>query len=57
MFRGTGDLVPGPTRRRASPKAVWIAIALLNLGWISSVAIWAFTASGEANDVVEQERF
>jgi hypothetical protein len=57
MFRGTGDVVPAPTARRASRKAVWIAFALFNLGWMASVAIWVFTASGEANDVVEQERF
>lgn len=56
LFRRHGDLVPGPRRARASPGAVWLALALFNLGWIASIAIWSFAISGEANDAVEQER-
>lgn len=55
ILRGHGDIVPAPSKPRASRTAVWIAFALFNLGWIGSVAIWTFTISGEANDVVEQD--
>lgn len=56
VFRRRGDIVPGPRKARASPGAVWLALILFNAGWIASVAIWSFTISGEANDVVEQDR-
>lgn len=55
MVRGRADVVPGPSKPRASRAAVWLAFALFNLGWIASVAIWTFALTGEANEVVEQD--
>jgi hypothetical protein len=47
--------VPGPKTSRTPPQSRGLMIAALiafNVGWIASVAIWSFTASGEANDAV-----
>jgi hypothetical protein len=55
MVRGHADVVPAPSKPRASRGAVWTAFALFNLGWIASVAIWTFALTGEANEVVEQD--
>ena len=41
-LRGRADLVPPPARPRASTGAVLTALAIFNLGWIASVAIWIF---------------
>lgn len=54
MARGHADVVPAPSKPRASRRAVWLAFALFNFGWIASVAIWTFALTGEANEVVEQ---
>lgn len=56
LFRRHGDMVPAPRKPRASRGSVLLALLLFNLGWIASVAIWSFVISGEANDVVEQDR-
>ena len=56
LFRKHGDVVPAPRAPRASKGAVLTALLLFNAGWIASVAIWSFAISGEANDVVDQER-
>jgi hypothetical protein len=56
LFRNRGDIVPAPRKPHASRGAVLLALALFNLGWIASVAIWTFAISGEANDVVQQDR-
>lgn len=56
LFRGHGDIVPAPSKPRKSRKSVLLALALFNLGWIASIAIWSFAISGEANEVVEQDR-
>lgn len=48
-------LVPGLKTSRTPPQSRGLMIAALiafNVGWIASVAIWSFTASGEANDAV-----
>lgn len=55
MVRGHANVVPAPSKPRASRKAVWIAFALFNLGWIGSVAIWTFALTGGANEVIEQD--
>lgn len=51
--RREGELVPGPGRKRASDKAVWIAILVFNAGWIACLVLWLLTAGGEANVVVD----
>ena len=56
LFRGHADIVPAPRKAKASRRAVWLALALFNLGWIASIAIWTLAISGEANDVVQQDR-
>lgn len=56
LFRRHGDVVPAPRKPRASKGAVLLALILFNAGWIASVAIWSFAISGEANEVVDQER-
>ena len=56
FFRRHGDMVPAPHKPRASRGAVFLALALFNLGWISSIAIWTFAITSEANDAVVQRR-
>lgn len=56
LFRGHGDVVPGPRKARASKKAVLLALALFNGGWIASIAIWTLALSGAANDIVQQDQ-
>ena len=56
LFRKRREVVPGPSKSKASPASVWLALALFNLGWISSVFIWTGAISGEANEVVQQNR-
>jgi hypothetical protein len=56
LFRRHGDVVPAPRKPRASKGAVLLALALFNAGWIASVAIWILAISGEANEVVQQDR-
>ena len=54
VFRGDrdGDLVPGPTKRRASPSAIWLALALFNASWIACVLIWILVIGGDANQAI-----
>lgn len=56
LFRRHGDVVPSSRPPGASSRAVWLALALFNVGWIGSVAIWTFAISGEANEIVNQDR-
>jgi hypothetical protein len=52
-FRALARLLP--SRHLVPPQSRGLVIAALiafNVGWIASVAIWSFTASGEANDAV-----
>lgn len=51
LFRGEkpGQIVRGPGRRRATPAAVWTALAIFNVGWVACIVIWLFVLSGEAN--------
>ena len=55
LFRGEkpGQMVRGPGRRRATPAAVWTALAIFNLGWIACVVIWVFVLEGEANVLID----
>jgi hypothetical protein len=56
LFRRRGDVVPAPRKARASRGSVWLALALFNLGWMASIAIWTLAMTGEANEVVRQNR-
>lgn len=56
LFRDRGDVVPGPSRSRASRRSVILALILFNLGWVASVAIWSYAISGQANEVIDQKR-
>lgn len=48
-----GEVVAGPGRRHASQSAVWLALAVFNVGWIACVLIWVFAIGGDANAVVD----
>ncbi len=55
LFRGEnpGQIVRGPGRRRATPAAVWTALAIFNVGWVACFVIWLFVLSGEANVFID----
>ena len=53
LFRGAGEITPGPGPRMASKSTTVLMLVLFNLGWIGSIAIWSWAMSGEANEVVE----
>jgi len=55
LFRGRADIVPSPRRPHASRGALWLALAVFNIGWIGSIAVWTYTMTGEANEVIVQE--
>ncbi|WP_205763564.1 hypothetical protein [Pseudopontixanthobacter vadosimaris] len=48
LFSRGNDLVRGRARRTASPKAVWIALILFNIGWIACILIYSFAIGGDA---------
>lgn len=54
IFRGEkpGQMVRGPGPRKATPAAVWTAVAIFNGGWIVSIIIWFLVLSGEANTFI-----
>lgn len=54
VFRGdrTGEIVPGPARRRASRSAVWLALILFNVGWLACLLIWVLVIGGDANQAI-----
>ena len=54
LFRGTGEIDPGPGPRRASRGTVWAVIVAFNLGWIASVSIWSWAM--DSDNVVETPR-
>lgn len=53
LFRKRPEIEPGPGPRGASRKVVIALLVAFNLGWITTVAIWSWVASGEAEEVVE----
>ncbi len=53
LFAGRADIVPAPTRPKASRKSVILALILFNAGWIAAIAIWLLVMEGAANQVVQ----
>ncbi|AKH43062.1 hypothetical protein FHS61_001239 [Altererythrobacter atlanticus] len=55
LFRSTGIIEPGPGPRRASRRAVVVALVAFNIGWIGSIAIWSWAMSDDAPMVVDTQ--
>jgi len=55
LFRRSGVVEPGPGPRRASRRLTVIMLILFNIGWISSIAVWSWVITGEANEMVDAD--